>query len=113
MGTLLPSLGARKMGTVTKVSHQIGDFATKGTFLVEFDDEEWCYRKNDRLKDLYVYYRGNCFSATSAMGGKFAPPPPSTVCSNGFYADLSNHLQMQQNKSCLKYVVSIGSFEVL
>ena len=40
LGTLLPSLGARKMGTVTKVSHQIGDFATKGTFLVEFDDEE-------------------------------------------------------------------------
>ena len=43
------------MGTVTKVSHQIGDFATKGTVLAEFDDEEWYNRKNNRLKDLYVY----------------------------------------------------------
>ena len=40
LGTLLPSLGARKMGTVTKVSHQIGDFATKGKSLMEFTDEE-------------------------------------------------------------------------
>ena len=100
------------MGTVTKVSHQIGDFATKGTFLVDFDDEEWCYRKNDRLKDLYVYYRGNCFSATSAMGGKFAPPP-STVCSNGFYADIWSQGQVQQYKPCLKSILYIfSSFEV-
>ena len=26
-----------------------------------------------------------------------------TVCSNGIYADISNHHQMQQYKSCLKW----------
>ena len=29
-----------KTGTITKVLHEIGDFATKGTGLVEFGDEE-------------------------------------------------------------------------
>ena len=31
---------ALKIGTVTKVPHKIGDFATKGTALMEFADEE-------------------------------------------------------------------------
>ena len=36
-----------------------------------------------------------------------------TVCSNGFYAEISNHLQMQKYKSCLKsFLSNFGSFEV-
>ena len=31
---------APKSGTVLKVPHKIGDFATKGSALVEFADEE-------------------------------------------------------------------------
>ena len=36
-----------------------------------------------------------------------------TVCSNGFYADIPNHYQMQQYESCLKsFLQTFGSFEV-
>ena len=31
--------------------------------------------------------------------------PPCTVCSNGFYADISSQRQLQQYKSCLKSVL--------
>ena len=38
---------------------------------------------------------------------------PSTVCYNGFYADISNQHQMRQCKSCLKSCLqSFGCFEV-
>ena len=36
-----------------------------------------------------------------------------TVCSNGFYVDISNQQQVQQYKSCLKsFLLNFGSFEV-
>ena len=42
-----------------------------------------------------------------------AESPPPTVCSNGFYADISNHHQMQQYISCLKtFLSNFGSSEI-
>ena len=38
-----------------------------------------------------------------------APPHPP-VCSNGFYADISNHQQMQQYKLCLKSFQNYQNF---
>ena len=67
----------------------------------------------NKLSILYENYSANFFLAESGYvagklesesrraGGGMPPPNQDTVCSNGFYADITYH-QMQQYKSCLK-----------
>ena len=43
--------------------------------------------------------------------GLFNPPPP-TVCSKGFYVDISNQRQMQQCKSCLKSILVVLKYHI-
>ena len=58
-------------------------------------------RTNDH--STYILYRTG--GAKGIEGG--------TVCSNGFYADISNQHQMQHYKSCLKsFLQNFSSFEV-
>ena len=62
------------------------------------------------LPTLYYLCAGDVGTGGRPQGWLY--PPPLTVCSNGVYADISNHHQMQQYESCLKSFLSLGSFEV-